>query len=117
MTTREYFQTVLDAHISEDMDKASVELISKLDARNEKRKSSDSKAKRETADRRSAVLDFFYSHTDTPFTRDAIAEAVNLTPAQVTAACKALILDQMIIRSEAKFDKAKRIVYTMPHEE
>ena len=117
MTQREYFQTVLDAHISEDMDKASVELIKKLDDRNEKRKSADSKAKRETADRRSVVLDFFYNHTDTPFTRDAIAEAVNLTPAQVTAACKALILDEMIVRSEVKVDKAKRVVYTMPHEE
>ena len=32
MTTREYFQAVLDAHISEEMDEASRILIGKLDA-------------------------------------------------------------------------------------
>lgn len=110
MTTREYFQTVLDAHISDDMDKASVELISKLDARNEKRKSSDSKAKRESADRRAIVLDFLKGN-EGQFTRDDIAVATNLTPAQVTAACKAL--GDAIVKSEVKIDKARKVAYSI----
>ena len=31
MTTREYFQTVLDAHLSDEMDAASTTLLKKLD--------------------------------------------------------------------------------------
>lgn len=110
MTNREYFQTVLDAHISEDMDKVSVELISKLDARNEKRKSADSKAKRESADRRAAVLDFLRNN-EGAFTRDDIATATSLTPAQVTAACKAL--GDAIVKSEVKIDKARKVAYSI----
>ena len=109
MTTREYFQTVLDAHISDDMDKTSAELIAKLDARNEKRKSADSKAKRESADRRAIVLDFLKSNADDVFTRDDIASATNLTPAQVTAACKAL--GDAIVKSEVRVDKARKVAY------
>lgn len=110
MTIREFYQTVLDAHISEDMDKASAELIAKLDARNEKRKSADSKAKRESADRRVTVLDFLKAN-EGQFTRDAIAEATGLTPGQVTAACKAL--GDAVAKSEVKIDKARKIVYSL----
>lgn len=110
MTTREYFQTVLDAHISDDMDKASAELIAKLDARNEKRKSADSKAKRESADRRAIVLDFLKSN-EGAFTRDDIASATNLTPAQVTAACR--VLGEAVTKSEVKVDKARKVVYSL----
>ena len=110
MTTREYFQTVLDANISDEMNKASVELISKLDARNEKRKSADSKSKRESADRRAVVLDFLKGN-EGQFTRDEIATATNLTPAQVTAACKAL--GDAIVKSEVKIDKARKVAYSI----
>ena len=110
MTTREYFQTVLDAHISDDMDKTSAELIAKRDARNEKRKSADSKSKRESADRRAVVLDFLKGN-EGQFTRDDIASATNLTPAQVTAACKAL--GDAVKKSEVKVDKARKVVYSL----
>lgn len=110
MTTREYFQTVLDAHISDEMDAASVQLINKLDERNEKRKSADSKAKRETADRRATVLNFLKTH-EGAFTRDAIAEQTGLTAGQVSAAVKAL--GDAVKKSEVKVDKVKRVVYAI----
>ena len=117
MTTREFFQTVLDAHISEDMDKASVELIAKLDARNEKRKSADSKAKRESAERVQKVLDFLCVHQGQSFTRDVFASAVGLSVGQVTAACKPIIVDGTINRAETKVGKTRKVVYTYPTEE
>ena len=110
MTNREYFQTVLDAHISEDMDTASVAMLSKLDARNEKRKSADSKAKRESAERRTVVFDFLKANEGS-FTRDAIAEATGLTAGQVTAACKAL--GDAVVKSEVKVDKTKKVAYSI----
>lgn len=109
MTTREYFQTVLDAHISEDMDAASAELIRKLDERNSKRKSADSKEKREASARRGLVLGFLQSKPTEAFTRDAIAEAVGISPAQVTAACRGL--GDNVTKSEVKIDKARKVVY------
>lgn len=116
MTTREYFQTVLDAHISEAMDKASVELIAKLDARNEKRKT-DSKPKKEAAARRSSVLDFLCDNKGKQFTRDQIAEAVGLTPTQVTGACKPIVDDGTIKKDVVLIDKARKVVYSYLIEE
>lgn len=111
ITARQYFQNVLDAHLSDEMDALSIKYIAGLDARNEKRKSADSKEKREASARRGLVLGFFQNHPDEVFTRDAVAEAVNVSPAQVTAACKVLLAEDSITKSEAKIDKARRVVY------
>ena len=112
MTTREYFQTVLDANISDEMNKASVELISKLDARNEKRKSADSKSKRESADRRAVVLDFLKGNEGV-FTREQIAEAIGITANQVTGACTALVSEGKVNKTEVKVDKSRKVGYSL----
>ena len=111
MTTREYFQAVLDAHISDAMDEASRVLIQKLDECNAKRKSTPTKEQKEASTRRGLVLGFFQSHPDEVFTRDDVAKAVGVSPAQVTAACKVLLAEDSIVKSEAKIDKARRVVY------
>lgn len=109
MTTREYFQAVLDAHISDSMDEASKTLIAKLDEKNAKRKTTPTKEQREAAIRREQILDFFKTHPNEAFTRDAVAEALGVTPGQVTAACTALA--DNLTKSEAKIDKARKVVY------
>lgn len=116
MTIREYYQTVLDAHISEDMDKASSTLLSKLDERNEKRKSADTKEKKEAAARRAAVLTFLSDHKGEQFTREALAAAVStdeciVSPAQAQAACKGL--GEAVSKTEVKIDKARKVVYSL----
>ena len=111
MTTREYFQTVLDAHISDEMDAASTALIQKLDAKNEKRKSADTKAKRETAARRAAVLSFLKSN-EGQHTRDAIAEGTGLSVGQAQSAALTLCGEGLVEKSEVKVDKTKRTVYS-----
>lgn len=116
MTTREYFQAVLDAHISADMDEASRILISKLNARNAKRKTTETKEQKAAKERTQAVLDFLCDHQGEPFTRDQIAEALSITPGQVTAACKPIVADGTVVKSEAKIDKARKVVYTYPVE-
>ena len=116
MTTREYFQAVLDAHISADMDEASRILIDKLDARNAKRKTTETKEQKAAKERVQAVLDFLCDRQGESFTRDAIAEAIGATPSQVTAACKGLVADGTVIKAEAKIDKTRKVVYTYPAE-
>ena len=114
MTTREYFQNVLNSHISEEMDNYSTDAISKLDARNEKRKTTPSKASVAVAERAAAIAEFFAAHTDEEFTRDNIAAALNITPGQVTAGVKGLVTSGAVKREKKKIDKADKIVYTMP---
>lgn len=115
MTTREYFQTVLDAHISDSMDEASRQLIQKLDEKNAKRKATPTKEQREAAQRVLLVKGFFEKHTpDEFFTRDDIAAATGMKPAEATAACKTLISVGKVVKGEAKIDKARRVVYSVP---
>lgn len=109
MTIREFYQSVIEANFSEETTNKANELLNALDARNEKRKSTESKEKKEASARRDSVLDFLKNNPNEVFTRDQIAEAINITPAQVTAACR--VLTDHITKSEAKFDKAKKVVY------
>lgn len=111
ITAREYFQTVLDAHLSDKMDAASVKFIEQLDKRNEKRKSADSKEKQAARLRAESVLGFLKEHKGEQFTRDAIAEANGITAGQAQAACKAL--GENVTKSEVKIDKARRVVYSL----
>ena len=111
MTTRDYFVAVLNAHISDEMDTVSQEFINKMDARNEKRKSADSKAKQATQARRDAVLHFLRENEGV-FVRDDIAAATGLTAGQVSAACKALLTDEVIVKSEVKVEKSRKVGYS-----
>jgi len=117
MTTREYFQAVLDAHLSEDMDNASISFIQKLDDRNAKRKTTETKEQKAVKERRQLVLDFLVDHQGEVFTRDAIAAALNITAGQVTSACGSLVNDGTINKAEVKVDKARKVGYTYPVEE
>lgn len=111
MTTREYFQSVLDAHLSDEMDAASTTLLKKLDERNEKRKSADTKAKQETAARRATVLAWLKSNSG-QHTRDAIATGTGLSAGQCQSAALALCGEGLVEKAEVKVDKTKRTVYS-----
>lgn len=111
MTTREFFAAVLDAHLSEDMDNAATEFIAKLDARNEKRKSSESKEKQATSSRRNAVADAL---TDSPMFAETIAEMTGCTVGQVRSALSALVRDGLAAKTQVKDGKNRKMAYTLP---
>lgn len=122
MTTREFYVNVLDlidVIVSDDptgcvdtdaMAAKAQELIASLDAKNEKRKGTETKEKKEAAARREAVLAFLKEQTE-PVTRDTIAGVLDMTPAQATAACKAL--GELVVKSEIKVDKARKVAYSL----
>lgn len=112
MTNREFFAAVQNAAISDELTEKATELIAALDARNDKRKSADSKEKQETAARRTAVR-VFLEQNEGSFTRDQIAEAVEMTVGQVSSACTALIKEGKVQKSEVKIDKARKTVYSL----
>lgn len=112
MTIREYYQSVLDANISDEMNTASKTLLAKLDERNEKRKSADSKQKREVAERYASVLKFLQEN-EGEFTRDSIAEKCGISVGQAQSAALALVRGGFAKKSEVKVDKTKRVVYSI----
>ena len=112
MTTREYFNAVLNANISDEMNEASVEFLSKLDSRNEKRKTAMTKDKAEAINRREAVLSFL-KENEGSFTRDQIAEAIGISPFEVTGACTVLVNGGLVTKTEIKVEKSRKIAYSL----
>ena len=108
MTTREFYQAVVDNKIDADVLSKAQELIDALDAKNAKRKTTPTKEQKEAAARREAVLAFLKEQTE-PVTRDTIAGVLGITPAQATAACKAL--GDAVTKTEVKVEKSKKIAY------
>ena len=112
MTIREFYNEVINANINEGMTNKASELIAALDARNDKRKSTESKEKKEAAERRNAVLEFLKTH-EGAFTRDQISFEINMDPAKVTGACTALIKEGLVVKSEVKIEKSRKIAYSI----
>ena len=119
MTTREFYQTVLNTcgttvspwgEDEEQIVDFCHKQIAALDAKNEKRKSTPTKEQKEAAARREAVFAFLKEQTE-PVTRDTIAGVLNMTPAQAGAACKAL--GTAVVKSEIKMDKARKVAYSI----
>lgn len=112
MTIREFYLSVINGTgcTEETMQKAR-ELLEKHDAANEKRKGTETKEKKETAERRAAVLAFLKEQTE-PVTRDTIAGVLNMEPAKVSGACKGLVDAGLVTKSEVKVEKARKIAYS-----
>lgn len=113
MTIREFYQAVIEANINDELTSKAAELTAALDARNEKRKSAETKEKREVAARYDVVAKFLTENKGNEFTRDAIAEACGISVGQAQSAALALVRAEVAKKSEIKVDKAKRVVYSI----
>ena len=112
MTNREFYLSIINGTVSaETVDKAQ-ELLSALDARNEKRKGTETKDKREAAARRDAVLEFLKTH-EGAFTRDQISFEIDMDPAKVSGACTTLVKSGLVVKSEVKVEKSRKIAYSI----
>ena len=112
MTIREFYNEVINANINDDLTAKATELVAALDARNEKRKGTESKEKKEAAERRNAVLEFLKSH-EGAFTRDQISFEIDMDPAKVTGACTTLIKEGLVVKSEVKVEKSRKVAYSI----
>jgi len=113
MTIREFYQSVIEANINDDLTAKATELVASLDARNEKRKSTESKEKREVAERRNAIVAFLNDHKGESFTRDQIASNLDIDPAKVSGACTALVKDGTVVKTEIKVEKSRKVAYSI----
>lgn len=113
MTTREFLIAVRDSDVGDELITKASELLASLDARNEKRKSADSKSKRESASRRETVLN---SLSETPLFAETIADANGLSVGQVRSALSALVREGKASKTEVKDGKSRKMAYTLPTE-
>lgn len=112
MTNREFYLSIINNTISDETVNKASELLAALDARNEKRKSTESKEKKEAAERRDAVLAFLKAN-EGAFTRDQISFEIDMDPAKVTGACTALIKEGLVTKSEIKVEKSRKMAYSI----
>lgn len=112
MTIREFYNEVINANINEDMTNKATELVAALDARNERRKGTESKEKKGAAERREAVLEFLKTH-EGAFTRDQISFEIDMDPAKVSGACTALVKSGLVVKSEVKVEKSRKVAYSI----
>ena len=113
MTIREFYLSIINGTVSDETIAKANEMLASLDARNEKRKSADSKEKRETASRRETVLGLL---SETPVFAESIADASGLTVGQVRSALSTLVREGKASKSEVKDGKSRKMAYALPTE-
>lgn len=111
MSTREFYTAVINGKFDESVTFKAQELLNALDAKNAKRRSTESKEKKEAAARREQVISFLREN-EGAFTREQIAEAVGFEPSKVTGACTALVKDRLVSKSKVKVDKTEKVAYS-----
>ena len=115
MTNREFYLSVADGVVSAEVSEKARELLASLDARNEKRKSADSKEKRESAIRRQTVLAHLTVEGQTA--DDIVAQCNGLSVGQVRSALSTLVRDGYAVKNEVKVGKARKMAYALRVEE
>jgi len=113
MTNREFYQSIINGEINDEITTKATELLTALDARNEKRKSTESKEKKEVSERRNTIVAYLTERKGECFTRDQIAFDLDMIPTKVSGACKALVDEGVITKSEIKVDKARKVAYSI----
>lgn len=110
MTTREFYLSIIEGNMTEEVTAKASELLAKHDASNEKRKSADSKEKVATRER----LDLVRKALGTiPMTADYFAENCGITVGQARSALTALVKEGFATKAEAKFEKSRKMVYSL----
>jgi predicted Rossmann fold nucleotide-binding protein DprA/Smf involved in DNA uptake len=110
MTNREFYVAVANGTINDEIIAKANDLIAKHDASNEKRKSSESKEKKEVNDRRSIVLSLLSAE---PTTVEVIAEQSGLSVGQVRSALTSLVKADLAVKTEVKSGKSRKMNYSL----
>jgi predicted Rossmann fold nucleotide-binding protein DprA/Smf involved in DNA uptake len=110
MTNREFYVAVANGTINDEIIAKANDLIAKHDASNEKRKSSESKEKKEVNDRRNIVLSLLSAE---PTTVEVIAEQSGLSVGQVRSALTSLVKADLAVKTEVKSGKSRKMNYSL----
>lgn len=113
MTNREFFEAIANGKMNEEVKAFAQESIAKIDARNEKRKNTPSKTSVENEPLKEKIMAFIIERNEVCIA-SAIAEAVEMTTAKVSALCRQLVSDGKLEETEVKVPKqGKRKGYSI----
>ena len=101
MTEREFFMKVLATEsLAEELKSYATEGIAKLDARNDKRKNTQTKAQKENAETMVVILDTIKANGK--MVASEIATALNISTQKASALCKLLVNEGKLVVGEVK---------------
>jgi hypothetical protein len=100
MTNREFYKAVINANISNEMSEFAQGEIDKLDAKNEKRKNTQTKAQKENETIKVAIVDFIKENGSS--VASVIATGVGVSTQKASALCKLLCEDKVLVVSDIK---------------
>ena len=100
MTNREFYNAVIGANVSEELKTFAQGEIDKLDAKNEKRKNTQTKAQKENETVKVAIVDFIKENGAS--VASVIATGVGVSTQKASALCKLLCEDKVLVVSDIK---------------
>lgn len=106
MTNREFLTAIANSTLSDELTAFASEQITKLNARNEARKSSSKPSKTAIANEpiKAAILDFLTAQSE-PVIAATIAEGVDITTAKASSLLRQLVECGKVTKSEIKVPK------------
>ena len=100
MTNREFYKAVINANISKEMSEFAQGEIDKLDAKNEKRKNTQTKAQKENETIKVTIVDFIKENGSS--VASVIANGCGISTQKASALCKLLCEDKVLVVSDIK---------------
>ena len=100
MTNREFFKAVIGANVSEELKAFAQGEIDKLDAKNEKRKNTQTKEQKANEGIKSQIVDFIKENGAS--VASVIATGVGVSTQKASALCKLLCEDKVLVVSDIK---------------
>ena len=100
MTNREFYNAVIGANVSEELKTFAQGEIDKLDAKNEKRKNTQTKAQKENETVKVAIVDFIKENGAS--VASVIANGCGVSTQKASALCKLLCEDKVLVVSDIK---------------
>jgi predicted transcriptional regulator len=115
MTMRDFLTAVVEDKLNDEMLDYAREAIKKLDARNEKRRNTESKTAKANAPIKAEIL--AYVEGSHPAIASEIAKALNITTQKASALCRQLVDEGTLVSGETKIPKKGKVkAYTLPTE-
>ena len=100
MTNREFYKAVIGANVSEELKEFAQGEIDKLDAKNEKRKNTQTKAQKENETIKVAIVDFIKENGAS--VASVIANSCGISTQKASALCKLLVEEKAITVADIK---------------
>ena len=100
MTNREFYKAVIGANVSEELKEFAQGEIDKLDAKNEKRKNTQTKAQKENETIKVAIVDFIKENGAS--VASVIANGCGISTKKASALCKLLVEEKAITVADIK---------------